>query len=303
MTLLPMACFLGDVASRRWRLAGALLVLVMLVGCSALKLSYNNADALARFRLSDYVDLTPAQMEQFKARFAVLHRWHRSQELPAYADLMRKAGGKLALGVHAEDVAWVIANARSRYRRLTARVAADAAPIVASLTSEQLQQIEKKFSDNNRRFVRDYIDGDPRSSRHKRATQLEDYFRDWIGHLSDQQEQRIDRFVDEFGHMQALRLEDRKRTQQEFLALVRAERDPGRLAPRLAALFSNPEAGRSAEFRSAMARYEAEITTLILDMDRMLSPQQRRRAERRALDYAEDFATLSGALSAAVAVP
>jgi len=297
-----MAICPGDVLRGRMRLVSVLLVLATLAGCSALKLSYNNADSLARFRLSDYVDLTPAQTEQFKTRFAALHRWHRSEELPAYAELMRQAGGKLALGVSAEDVSWVISNARSRYRKLTAHVAADAATIIASLTPGQLQQIEKKFSDNNRRFARDYIEGDPRSSRHKRATRLEDYFRDWIGNLSDQQQQRIDRFVDEFGHMQVLRLEDRKRTQREFLALVRAERDPARLAPRLAALFANPEVGRPAEFRAAMTRYEAEIATLILDMDRLLSPQQRRRAERRALSYAEDFVTLSGVRSGTAAL-
>jgi hypothetical protein len=292
------------VLSGRLRLVGAVAALVTLAACSALKLTYNNADVLARYRVSDYVEFTPAQSEQFKLRFATLHRWHRSQELPAYIELARQAGNKIALGLTAEDVTWAISNARSRYRKMTARLAADAAPIVASLTQEQLQQIEKKFSENNRRFAREYLDGDPRSSRHKRATQLEDYFRDWIGHLSNQQEQRIDRFVDEFGHMQALRLEDRKHTQQRFLALARAERDPARLAPRLAALFSNPEAGRTPEFRSAMVHYEAEIAALILDIDRLLSPQQRRRAERRALDYAEDFAILSSSLSAGgVAAP
>ena len=303
MKLWPLVRCLSDVLRGRLRgrlrLWGAVAALVTLAACSTLKLTYNNADMLVRYRVSDYVDFTPAQTEQFKARFATLHRWHRSEELPAYAELVRQAGNKISLGLSAEDVSWAISNARSRYRKLTARAAADAAPIVASFTREQLQQVEKKFSENNRKFARDYLEGDPRSSRHKRATQLEDYFRDWIGHLNDPQEQRIDRFVDEFGHMQALRLEDRQRTQQEFLALARAERDPVRLAPRLAALFSNPEAGRSAEFRSAMARYEAEIAALILDIDRLLSPQQRRRAERRALDYAEDFTILNKAHSAA----
>ena len=200
MKLLSMLRGLGDAMHGRMPLVVVLLMIATLTGCSALRVTYNNADVLARFRLSDYVDLTPAQTEQFKARFAVLQRWHRSQELPAYAELARQAGGKIALGVNAGDVAWAISNARSRYRKLMARVAADAAPIVASLTLEQLHQIEKKFSDNNRRFARDYIEGDPRSSRHKRASQLEDYFRDWIGRLSDQQEQRIDRFVEVFGH-------------------------------------------------------------------------------------------------------
>jgi hypothetical protein len=286
-------------SSRPLGIVAACAMLMLLGACSAVRLTYNNADTLARFRVSDYVDFTPAQAEQFKARFSSLHRWHRTQELPAYTQLLRTVGDRIAKGVSAADVAWTIDNSRSRYRKMTAKAAADAAPLLVTLTPEQLQQMEKRFAENNRRYVKDNLEGDPRRLQYKRAAQLEEYFRDWIGQLDDRQIERLDRFAEGYGRMQAMRLDDRKRTQQEALAIMRSERDAARLGPRLAALFSQPDEGRSAEYRSAAARYEAEIASLIVDMDRLLTPGQRARAQRRAMSYAEDLASLSEGVPAA----
>lgn len=278
-----------------------LAMLLMLGACSAVRLTYNNADVLARFRATDYVTFTPVQADQFKARFAALHQWHRAQELPGYVQLLRGAGDRIGKGLSAEDAAWAIDNARSRYRKVAARAALEAAPILITLTADQLQQAEKKMAANNRKYEKDFLEGDPRRLQYKRATQIEGYFRDWLGPLNDRQIERVDRFAEDYGRMQALRLEDRKRTQQQALAILRAERDAGRLGARLAALFSHPEEGRSADYRATLARYEASVATLLVDMDRLLTPEQRLRAQRRAQDYAEDLAALSQGPSAATA--
>lgn len=279
--------------SRHLGMAILLAALALLGACSAVRLTYNNADVLARFRASDYVDFTPAQAEQFKARFAALHQWHRTQELPAYVQLLRTTGDRIVKGISNEDVAWAVDNVRTRYRKMTAKAASDAAPMLVTLTADQLQQMEKKFAENNQKYAKDFLEGDPRRLQYKRTAQLEEYFRDWMGQLSDRQLDRLDRFADDYGHMQALRLDDRKRNQQAALAILRNERDAARLAPRLAALFTNPDEGRSAEYRSAVARYETQIAALIVDMDRLLTAGQRMRAQRRALSYAEDLAALT----------
>jgi hypothetical protein len=207
--------------------------------------------------------------------------------------LLRNAGDRIARGISAEDVAWAIDNARSRYRKMAAKAASDVAPLLATLTPDPLHQMEKRFAENNRKYSRDFLEGDSRRLQSKRAAQLEEYFRDWIGPLNDRQIERLDRFAEIYGPMQAMRLDDRKRTQQEALAILRSERDPLRLAQRLAALFANPDEARSPEYRSAAARYEAEVASLIVDMDRLLTAGQRTRAQRRALSYAEDLAVLS----------
>jgi len=119
-------------------------------------------------------------------------------------------------------------------------------------------------------------------------------FDDWIGHLSDEQEARIERFVREHARYTALRFEDRKRGQREAVALMRQYRNPAELAPRLAAIFTHPETRRSAEYLRVAARWEADLAELIVDIDRTLTLDQRGRLIKRIENYAEDFRTLAG---------
>ncbi len=269
-----------------------LMLATLLCGCSAVRFTYNNADLVARYKASEYVEFTPEQVEQFRARFAGFHQWHRSTELPGYIELLKDAGGRVGRGLRQDDVAWAVASARSLYRRLTAAAARDAGPLLVGLDAQQLQQVEKRFAENNRRFARDNLEGDPRRQHEKRAKQLEDHFREWTGRLTDQQRERIARFADDYGRIRAVRFEDRKHTQQAFLALLRAERDPLRMSQRVAALFSDPDEGRTREYREAMSQFESRLAGLIVDIDRMLTPEQRTRAIQKLQSYSADLVEL-----------
>jgi predicted HAD superfamily phosphohydrolase YqeG len=41
--------------------------------------------------------------------------------------------------------------------------------------------------------------------------------------------------------------------------------------------------------------WEAQLTAMLVDIDRTLTPEQRSRAVKRALKFVEDFRALSGA--------
>lgn len=290
-------------AWQRGRCLALVMLAALLCGCSAVRFTYNNAELVARYKASEYVEFNPEQAEQFRARFAGFHQWHRTTELPVYVQLLKDAGGRVGRGLRQDDVAWTLATARSQYRRLTAAAARDAGPLLVSLDAEQLQQIEKRFAENNRRFTRENLEGDPRRLHEKRTKQLEDHFREWTGRLTDQQRERIARFADEYGRIRALRFEDRKHTQQAFMALVRSERDPVRMSQRVAALFSDPDEGRTREYREGMSQFESRLAVLIVDIDRMLTSEQRARAIQKLQSYSADLAELHrpGA-SAAIAV-
>lgn len=287
-----------------FRLLACVLLAALLSGCSALSFTYNNADFVARYKASDYVDFNPAQSEQFRKHFASIHQWHRTNELPAYAELLRAVAARVGRGLVQDDVTWAISTTRSHFRRLMGLAVREAGPVLASLDAGQLQQVEKRFSENNRRFVRENLEGDRQQLREKRVKQLEDYFREWIGRPTDQQRARIEQFADEFGRIRAVRFADRKQTQQAFLAAMRAERDPVRLSQRVSALVADPDGGRSQEYRVAMAQFEGRVATLIIDMDRMLTVEQRARAVKRFHTYADELLELSSpARSVAAAVP
>lgn len=271
------------------------LSLLALAACSTVRFAYNNVDSVIRFMASDYVEFDDAQFEQFKTRLDSLHQWHRSRELPVYVALLQTAGGKVAKGVAPEDVSWAIASLRSRYRLLAARAAEDAAPLLAQLSEAQIAGIEENFAAKNRKFSKERLEGDQKKLRKKRADKLLEYFSEMTGKLSDAQEARIERFADDFGRMTALRFQDRKRWQGQVLVLLRTERKSPQFATHLAALFTRPEEGRSAEYIAATTRYESGLAELVVDIDRTLTAEQRVRAVRRMQHYADEFTALSGA--------
>src|SRR5450830_231668 len=108
---------------RLLKVALLLLAVASLAGCSGARLAYNNADIVVRWMADDYFALEGPQEEDFKARLARFHAWHRSDELPRYSVLMTSAGDKLADGLTQQELLWAWDNVWARYRRMAAYAA------------------------------------------------------------------------------------------------------------------------------------------------------------------------------------
>jgi hypothetical protein len=283
------------------RLAAGTLLLALLGGCTAVRIAYNNADTLVRYMATDYVDFEPGQNDAFKARLTRFHEWHRTQELPGYVALLAEARRRVARGLAEEDVDWALTELHQRYQRLAAQAAAEAAPLLLTLSPSQIADMERKLAEGNAKFAREHHFDDTGRRIRKHARQMRGRFEDWMGGLSEGQEERIDRFVRDHDGLVLLRYEERQRRQREGVALIRGERDPAVLARRLTALFVQPADGKSAGYGAALARYEQALARLVLDIDRSASPQQRERTARRMERYADDFVVLSGRNAVATA--
>ncbi len=267
---------------------------LVLAACSATRVAYDNADTMLRFMASSYLDLDAAQSDDLSPRIARFHQWHRSNELPVYAALLRSASQRAAEGITAEDVAWGLANVRLRYRRFAAKAAEDAAPVLATLASTQLAALERKFAENNEKYTKEFLPSDDKERRGRQLKRMLARFRDFAGELTPDQEARIGRFALAHERHVALRFEDRQRWQRDFVAALKAERKPEELGRHLAEMFERPELRRSEEFIREDARWDEDLGRLIVDLDRSLTPEQRAHVVWRLSDYAEDFAVLAG---------
>src|SRR5262249_25373124 len=153
------------------------------------------------------------------------HDWHRRHELPQYTALLQKAAARVETGGLAEaDVRWAMASIRERYHALSMRFATEAAPMLLAMGPAELAKIDKTMAEKNAKFERDFVTGNPNHLRRKQADKMQENFKDWMGNLSDAQEQRVAGFVAAHADVSALRLADRKRRQQEMLAAIRRER-------------------------------------------------------------------------------
>lgn len=277
----------------RWRLVSILVWVLVLQGCAALQLTYNNAETLVRYFAWDYVEPDQQQAEALQEKVVRLHQWHRVNELPTYTAFMEDAGRRVARGLNRADVDWAISSMRTTYRRLSAKAADEVAPILVTLRPEQIETLEKRLAKDQAKYARDWLSGNA-ARRERRATErMVERFEEWTGDLNESQRALIGIFVREHPRIAEIRLEDRKRWQREAVEDIRRFRKVDELAPRLSKLFSEPDSARGELYRSETGRWENGVANLILEMERTLTEEQRARVQKRIARYAEDFRALA----------
>ena len=272
------------------RLALACLAL-LIAGCSATELAYNNADALIRWQAGRYLDLKNSQSEEFNARLGAFLVWHRSQALPQYARLAGEAGRRLERGASLADMVWSYDAIRQQAREGLRRAGAETGDFLDRLTPAQVEHLEQRFAEDNARFARDWLEGTPAEQRARRLKRLTHTLEDWLGELSDAQHERVRQFNEAAPLNGEMRDRERRRRQAELLAMLRA-RDSAR---RLADWAAEWDRGRDPAFARANREFTDGLLALLADLERTLSPRQRAVAVARLREYARDFQVLAAA--------
>jgi len=279
--------------SRALRFAVTCLALVLLAGCSTVRFTYDNADAFIRWRVGQFLDLHDEAADELDERIDAFLRWHRTQALPKYARDADEAARRLARGLSREDLLWgydtFVAQARESLRAAAERIA----PMLDRLTPEQVQHIEQGIAEENRKFARENLRGSERERRERRAQRIIDRLEDWLGNLSKAQVERIRQYSERAPLIDELRDRDNKRLQADVLAIIRAREAQKRLAERMV----NWEKGRDPAYAAARQASWHDFYTLLLDIDRMETREQRAQAVAQLRRYAEDFRMLAARAS------
>ncbi len=277
----------------RWRLT-LLLVVALVAGCSALRLTYRQADTLLAWRANDYFDLNPLQKHDLDQRLERLLMWHRYEQLPDYAAFTSAASTKARHGLERDDIIWFIEGLKARYRVIVNRGSADAAEMLATLAPEQINALQKQWHKVNRKFANENeLDGSTEKRKRARLKKTLDQVRDWTGGLTHEQEQRIAALLDAVPLIEHLRHADRIRRQQEFLQLLKLRANPLEFPPKLQAWLLDWESGRAPAYAQLSGEVYEKRIEFYLALDKLLTPGQRQIALHRLQEYANDFHALA----------
>lgn len=271
------------------RLAAALAAVALLGGCNAMRVTYEYADTLLHWQATRYVELQDDDSDELADRIDRFLAWHRAKALPQYAKIARDGARRVEKGLSPEDVDWGYDTFVSQARESLRAAAEEVAPLLDRLDAGQAGQIERRFTEDNHKFERENLRGSEKDRRKRRAKRTAERLEDWVGKLSKAQMERVRQYSERAPLFDDLRERDRKRVQAEFVAMVRA-REATRRLPDLAV---HLERGRSPAYVAAVDANRKEYAALVLDMDRMLSPEQRSRAAARLRAYADDFTALA----------
>lgn len=137
----------------------SLLLLMLLQGCSALKLAYKQADTLLYWRLDSYADFSDEQAPRVHEGLAQFLRWHQREQLPAYADLLQRLRPLMADAIPPEQACTLLEQVRG-----TLETSLDPAhwPLVwlaTDLSEEQLRHIERKQASSDAEWKKEWITG------------------------------------------------------------------------------------------------------------------------------------------------
>ena len=268
-----------------------LLVLAsaLVCGCSTVRFAYENADAYVRWQAGRYLDLEGEDADELDDRIDEFHAWHRATALPKYVTLADQASQRFADGLSRGDLVWGYDALRAQARESLHKAGELLAPLLDRLTPEQVSQIERRIAEDNRQFYRDNLRGSERQRRERRAKNVVNRLEDWVGKLTPAQLKRVREYAERAPMADELRDRDRKRLQKDVVAILRAREARTRLPARLA----HWEQGREPEYVKALDAWREQYFDLLIDLDRSLSAEQRKRALGHLQRYARDFAALA----------
>lgn len=277
---------------------GLALVLAALVAtaCSFTRFGYNQADTLAAWMADEYFDLEGAQKQEFAKRFDRFYAWHRNEQLPDYAAFMRTAQGKVKQGIARDDVLWFVDGLRTRVRTAARQGAPDAAAFLATITPAQVENLQKKWEKDNRKYVKENkVNGTAEERAEVEAKKIVKTFKEWLTPLSSEQEARVATMVRELPPIDQFRYAERLRRQKEFIALLQHRtEDQTRFTARVAEYLTGWDKGRSAEDQKRLDAWWQKRAEIFVALDRSLSAEQRNASIARMGGYIEDFTQLAG---------
>lgn len=280
---------------QRVRLLCCTLALLLMAGCSMVRVGYGQLDTIASWMAHDYFDLEPLQRENFSRRFEQLLGWHRREQLPEYAQFLTETKARAQRGLTAADVLWMIDGMKSRYAVIAARAAPDAAELLAGLSAAQISHLRGEFEQMNQKFLKENrtLESVAARRQHQQRNSLKQ-IRQWAGSLSEAQEARVFSLLQQVPLTDALRHEDRLRRQREFLALLETRNtDRAAFKQRLRDWLVNWERNRPPELARSFEESWKKRAEFYAAVDRMLTTEQRSHLAQRLQDYIDDFRHLA----------
>lgn len=281
------------------RIIGLMLVAAALHGCGMVRLAYNQAPDALYWWLDSYLDFNESQTLRVRADLDALQTWHRSNELPRYADLLRRARDLAPGDVNAQQVCALFEEGRARAVAVLERLEPTVLAIAPTLDEQQLGVLEKHLEKRNRKWRSEWLEGPARKRLEHRVKQTAKRAEMLYGSLGDKQLDAVRQNMGNSSFDAATSYRETVRRQQDALKTLRALRSgpPAESTVRqdLLALFDRTVNSPDPAYRSYFDTITREGCAAVARLHNSTTQAQRAKAVRTLQDYEEDFRALAAA--------
>ena len=177
---------------KKWIIWWLLMLLApVLVGCSAVRLSYNQGPVLAYWWLDAYADFSSEQSPRVKAALADWFGWHRATQLPEYAQALVALQALAVDKVTPAQICSTVHAWQQRGQRAFEHAVPALAEQVRSMTPEQIRQVERRQAKKHAEAEADYLQSVPAERQKASLKRAMDRAETAYGTLEGAQRQRL----------------------------------------------------------------------------------------------------------------
>ena len=267
------------------RACSVLLLATFVSGCSV-KFIYNNLDRLGKWAINDYVDLDRDQSVYVDAQLDSFLYWHRTEELPGYAELLRDIAAGMDGGVTEQEMADVEVRVRAGVDRIQERGLPMVGGLLGSLTDEQVAALPANFEKSNAELLKE---AEGKTLDERRAAWADDYaqnFKRFIGRLTPEQTAYLEMRSTIYEPDEQLWVAYRELWQADLMVLLERRRERVYFLDEFGRMARRREDWYGDEYRQLDERNEMFYRQTALALFNMLTERQLTRLKGKLLEYA-----------------
>jgi len=272
--------------------------LVLLAGCSAVRLAYNQAPHLMYWWLNGYVEFDAEQSERARDALAEWFRWHRATQLSDYAALLAAAQRQILQDVTPQEVCQWADELRKRLEIGYEQGVPAIAEMVSTLKPRQVQRVERRYREADEEFRDEFLQA-------TRAEQLEESNKRAVsraeliyGELNEAQRGLLKQGIAESPFDPQRWLAERQMRQREVVDTLRSllaqHADSTRIEAALRLFAAHAARSPRPAYRDYQRRLFDHNCQLIARLHNGTTAEQRRRGAERLRAWEEDLNALAG---------
>jgi hypothetical protein len=273
-------------------LLAVLVISVSTSGCTT-KLAYDFLDWGLYWELKDYVKFTRDQRLLVKDEISQLIDWHRSEELPQYADQLEKLSKELKSGITVEQLEESYNNLRDSWQRIVIKTLPATVDIISNLNDEQVNDFFEMLIEKEGDDAKKIEKGTNARTLKKREAYVSKKIVGVIGKLNEDQKSLIAQWALSMKPTKELSLAQAIQWRTRMQTVLAERHNKQQLENNLMVLFANPDQLRSASYRRVIEKNKRLIMQLLFDLNQTLTKQQRSKLVKKLKSYINDFRDLS----------
>jgi hypothetical protein len=274
---------------------GALVVLM--TGCTAVRLGYNNGPQLAWWWLDNYVDFSREQAPPVREALDRWFEWHRPTQLPEYATFLAAAQKAVVAPTTATEVCRWQAAVRDQIEPAIDRALVHAADVLPTLGEAQFKHIEQRYAKGLDEMREEFLQPDPAARLKQSIKRARERSEQLYGRLDELQLRVIAAGVAASPFDPQVWMAERQRRHRDTMQTLRrlaadkADRDQ-RLAA-LRALTERMERSSNPDYRAYQQKLADYNCTLAAQVHNATTPVQRQRARDKLKGWEDDMRALA----------